>query len=104
VTAEQDVPISVEATIQRVRELSVEVSVLAKQSGLVWPDGYESTLQSLLNLEERAAESCPGAEWATELAKTHAEFVRQTSGVVFVALQDRLKKVTMPSGSDGAAT
>jgi hypothetical protein len=101
-SGERDIASTIEATLQRVRELSIEVSVLAQQGGLVWPDGYENTLLSLLDLESQAATRYPGAEWATVLANTHAQFVRQTSDVFLSALQHRDQKLTMRSGTKDA--
>ena len=44
----------------------------------------------MLDLEEQAAKGT-GAEWATTLATTHANFVRSTSEVVLGALRQQLK-------------
>jgi hypothetical protein len=78
-----------EAATKRVRELSEQVVAQAKQNGLAWLEGYERVLRNLLDLEEQAAKGT-GAEWASTLATTHANFVRETSEVVFGALRQQL--------------
>ncbi|GEL18855.1 hypothetical protein [Pseudonocardia asaccharolytica] len=80
----------VEAATQRVRELSDQVITQAKQNGLAWLEGYEKVLQNLLDLEEQAAKGT-GMEWASALATTHANFVRETSEVFFNALRQQFK-------------
>jgi hypothetical protein len=85
-----DVAGDVEATTKRVRELSEQVMAQAKQNGLVWLEGYERVLKTMLDLEEQAAKGT-GADWATTLATTHANFVRETSEVFLGALREQLK-------------
>jgi hypothetical protein len=89
-TATPDASADLEAATQRVRELSEQVVAQAKQNGLAWLEGYERVLKNLLDLEEQAAKGT-GADWATQLATTHANFVRETSEVVFGALRAQLK-------------
>jgi hypothetical protein len=85
-----DVSAEVEAATQRVRELGEQVADQARKNGLAWLEGYETVLKNMLDLEEQAAKGT-GAEWATTLATTHANFVRSTSEVVFGALRQQLK-------------
>jgi hypothetical protein len=85
-----DVSGELEAAAQRVRELGEQVAEQARKNGLAWLEGYERMLKNLLDLEEQAAKGT-GAEWATTLASTHANFVRETSEVVFGALRQQLK-------------
>jgi hypothetical protein len=80
----------IEAATQRVRELSEQVVEQAKKNGLAWMEGYERVLKNLLDLEEQAAKG-PGAEWAGTLATAHANFVRDTSEVLFSAMREQLK-------------
>jgi hypothetical protein len=80
----------VEAATQRVRELSERVLEQAKSNGMTWLEGYERVLRNLLEFEEQAAKSS-GAEWVTNLATTHANFVRETSEVFFSSLREQLK-------------
>jgi hypothetical protein len=79
-----------EAATQRVRELSEQVVAQAKKNGLAWLEGYERVLKNLLDLEEQVAKGT-GADWATTLATTHANFVRETSEVFLGALRQQLK-------------
>jgi hypothetical protein len=86
-----DVSAELEAAAQRVRELGEQVAEQARKNGLAWLEGYESMLKNLLDLEEQAAKGT-GAEWATTLAATHANFVRETSQVVFGAMRQQLQQ------------
>jgi hypothetical protein len=79
-----------EAAAKRVRELSEQIVAQAKQNGLAWLEGYERVLESMLELEEQAAKGT-GADWATTLATTHANFVRETSEVYLTALRQQLR-------------
>jgi hypothetical protein len=79
-----------DAATQRVRELSEQVMAQAKKNGLAWLEGYEKILKNVLDLEEQAAQRT-GADWATTLATTHANFVRETSDVFLGAMKEQLK-------------
>ena len=83
-------PSDMEATVKRVQELSAQVVDKAKENGLAWLEGYERMLKNLLDLEEQAAKGT-GQDWATTLATTHANFVRETSEVFLGAARDQLK-------------
>jgi len=85
-----DVSGEMEAATKRVQELSEQVMSQAKQNGLAWLEGYERVLTSMLEFEEQAAKGT-GADWATQLATTHANLVRQTSEVFFGAIKQQLK-------------
>ena len=85
-----DVTADLEAAAQRVRELSEKVAAQAKENGLAWLENYEKVLKNLLDMEEQAAKGT-GVEWATTLATTHANFVRETSEVFFAAMTKQLK-------------
>ena len=67
-----------------------QVAEQAKENGLAWLEGYETVLKNMLDLEEQAAKGT-GADWASTLATTHANFVRSTSEVFFTALSKQLK-------------
>ena len=84
-------PTDVEAAVKRVQALSSEVVDKAKENGLAWLEGYERMLKNLLDLEEQAAKGT-GVEWASTLASTHANFVRETSEVVFGVMREQFKK------------
>jgi hypothetical protein len=79
-----------DAVEQRVRDLSEQVFAQAKKNGLTFLKGYERVLKNMLDLEEQAAK-VTGQDWATTLASTHANFVRETSNVFIDAARDRLK-------------
>jgi hypothetical protein len=80
----------IEAATRRVQELSEQVVAQAKQNGLAWLEGYERMLTSILEFQEQAAKGT-GADWATSLATTQANLVRQTSEVFIGAMRQQLK-------------
>jgi hypothetical protein len=80
----------VDAATQRVRELSEQVIAQAKKNGLAFLEGYERVLKNLLDLEEQAARGV-GQDWATTLANTHANFVRETSEAFLGLWRNQLK-------------
>ena len=91
-TASNSTPgsVDVEAVTQRVRDLSEQVVAQAKKNGLTFLEGYERVLKQFLDLEEQAAKGT-GQDWATTLAATHANFVRETSEVFLGAVKGQLK-------------
>jgi hypothetical protein len=82
--------VDMEAVAQRVRDLSDQVMAQAKKNGLTFLEGYERVLRNMLDLEEQAARGT-GQDWATTLATTHANFVRESSEMFLGAFKDQLK-------------
>jgi hypothetical protein len=82
--------VDMEAVAQRVRDLSDQVMAQAKKNGLTFLEGYERLLKNMLDLEEQAARGT-GQDWATTLATTHANFVRESSEMFLGAFRDQLK-------------
>jgi hypothetical protein len=82
--------VDLEAVAQRVRDLSEQVVAQAKRNGLTFLEGYERVLKQMLDMEEQAAKGT-GQDWATTLAATHANFVRETSEVFLGAVKEQLK-------------
>jgi hypothetical protein len=85
---ESNTSVDLEAATRRVQELSDEVMSQAKKNGLAWLEGYERVLKNMLDFEEQAAKAT-GAEWATQLATTHANFVRETTEIVFGSMRQQ---------------
>ena len=83
--------VDMEAVTQRVRDLSEQVVAQAKKNGLTFLEGYERVLKNMLDLEQQAAKGT-GQDWATTLATTHANFVRETSEIFLGAMKDQLKR------------
>jgi len=81
----------VDAAAQRVKELSDQVMAQAKKNGLTFLEGYERVLKNLLDLEQQAAKGT-GQDWASTLASTHANFVRETSEIFLGAWRDQLNR------------
>jgi hypothetical protein len=82
--------VDLEAVTQRVRDLSEQAVAQAKKNGLTFLEGYERVLKQMLDLEEQAAKGT-GQDWATTMAATHANLVRETSEVFLGAVKDQLK-------------
>jgi hypothetical protein len=82
--------VDLEAVTQRVRDLSEKAIAQAKKNGLTFLEGYERMLKQMLDLEEQAAKGA-GQDWATTLATSHANFVRETSQMFLGAFKDQLK-------------
>jgi hypothetical protein len=82
--------VDMEAVAQRVRDLSDQVMAQAKKNGLTFLEGYERLLKNMLDLEEQAARGT-GQDWATTLATTHANFVRESSEMFLGAFKNQLK-------------
>jgi len=82
--------VDLEAVTQRVRDLSEQVMAQAKKNGLTFLEGYERVLKQMLDLEEQAAKGTR-QDWATSLATTHANFVRETSEMFLSTMRDQLK-------------
>jgi len=80
----------VEAATQRVRELSERMIEQAKQSGLSWLEAYEKVLESMLRLQQQAAQGT-NVEWVSSLATTQADFVREISKVYLNTVREQLK-------------
>jgi hypothetical protein len=85
-----DVSANLDAAAKRVKELSDQVAAQAKKNGLEWLENYEKVLKNMLDLEEQAGKQS-GVDWASTLATTHANFVRETSEIFFSAMSKQLK-------------
>jgi len=80
----------IEQASQRVRELSERFIDQAKRSGLSWLEAYEKVLESMLRLQQQAAQGT-NVEWVSTLATTQADFVREVSQVYLDAMRSQLK-------------
>jgi hypothetical protein len=80
----------IEQASQRVRELSERFIDQAKRSGLSWLEAYEKVLESMLRLQQQAAQGS-NVEWVSTLATTQADFVREVSQVYLDAMRSQLK-------------
>jgi hypothetical protein len=83
--------VDLEAATQRVRDLSEQVVAQARKNGLAFLEGYERVLKNMLDLEEQAAKGT-GQDWATTLATTHANFVRETSDMWLGVMKDQFRR------------
>jgi len=82
--------VDLDAVTQRVRDLSEQVMAQAKKNGLAFLEGYERVLKQMLDLEQQAAKGT-GQDWATSLATTHANLVRETSELFVNTMKGQLK-------------
>jgi hypothetical protein len=80
----------IEQASQRVRELSERFIDQAKRSGVSWLEAYEKVLESMLRLQQQAAQGT-NVEWVSTLATTQADFVREVSQVYLDAMRSQLK-------------
>jgi hypothetical protein len=80
----------VEQATERVRELSERMIDQAKQSGLSWLEAYEKVLESMLRLQQQAAQGT-NVEWVAALAGTQADFVREMSKVYLDTVRQQLR-------------
>jgi hypothetical protein len=80
----------VEATVQRLKDLSSQAIEASKQNGRTWLDAYEQVLNSFLSLQQQAAAGTQ-IEWVNTLANTQADFVREMSQAYLGAAREQLK-------------
>jgi hypothetical protein len=89
--SDHDAAKDLDAAAERVRALSEQVVAQSKQNGLAWLEGYERVLRNMLDLQEKAAKGT-GSDWVATLASTQADFVRETSAVIFGAMRQQLER------------
>lgn len=80
----------IDAATERVRELSAQMINQTRQSGLSWLEAYEKVLESMLRLQQQAAQGTT-VEWVADLATAQGDFVREITKVYLGAARERLK-------------
>jgi hypothetical protein len=88
-TAAFELP-SVEGATQGIRDLNERWMASARNAGLVTLDAQEKVLNSIVELEKKAA-SDSQVEWVSALATTHATFLSEMTGSYAAAVRDLLK-------------
>ena len=79
-----------EATVQRLKDLSAQAIDASKQNGRTWLDAYEQLLNSFIKLQSQAAAGSQ-LEWVNALANTNADFIREMSQAYLGAVREQLK-------------
>lgn len=77
-----------EQTVERTREAQERLFASAKSAAEVSLDSYEKAMQSLIDLEQRAAEKSP---WGATLITTHASFLRDMTALYTNTAREMLK-------------
>ena len=84
------VPQDTDEAVKRIKELSDRMLELAKENGLTWLQAYEKILNTMLQLQQRAAATSQ-VEWINALATANADFMREMSNVYFQTAREQLK-------------
>lgn len=85
------VPQGTDEVVKRIQEVSDRMLELAKKNGLTWLQAYEKILNTMLQLQQRAATSTQ-IEWINALATANADFMREMSNVYFQTAREQMKK------------
>jgi hypothetical protein len=83
-------PQDTDEAAQRVKELSDRMIELAKKNGLGWLEAYEKILNTMIQLQLRAAVATQ-IEWINALAATNADIMREMTAVYFQTARDQMK-------------
>jgi len=77
-----------EQTFERTREVQERLLTSAKSAAEVSLDSYEKAMQSLVDMEHRAADKTP---WGAGLITTHATFLKDMTSLYTNAARELLK-------------
>jgi hypothetical protein len=83
-------PQDVDEAVKRVNELNDRMIEIAKKNGMTWLAAYERILNTMLQLQQRAAVATQ-MEWINALATVNADFMREMSKLYFQTARDQLK-------------
>jgi hypothetical protein len=83
-------PQDTDEVVKRIKEVSDRMLELAKKNGMTWLQAYENILNTMLQLQQRAAATTQ-IEWINALATANADFMREMSNVYFQAAREQLK-------------
>ena len=85
-----NMPQGADETVQRIKELNDRMIEMARKNGLTWLQAYENVLNTMLQLQQRAA-AATQMEWINALATANADFMREMSSAYFRAVREQLK-------------
>jgi hypothetical protein len=83
-------PQDTDEVVKRIKEVSDRMLELAKKNGMTWLQAYENILNTMLQLQQRAAATTQ-IVWINALATANADFMREMSNVYFQAAREQLK-------------
>ena len=83
-------PQDADEAVKRVKELSDRMLELAKKNGMTWLASYEKILNTMLQLQQRAA-TATQIEWINALATTNANVMREMSAAYVKTVREGLK-------------
>lgn len=66
---------SLDQAVERIRELNERIVSEGRVLGIRFLDSYEESLRTLLDLQQRLADST-GQEWLTDIAKAQTDLLR----------------------------
>jgi hypothetical protein len=83
-------PMTVDATVQRIRDINEKLIASSKGAGRAAIDAYANALLSMLDFQKQA----PGAtqfDWVSALAAAHARYIDEVSAAYIDAVRGNLK-------------
>lgn len=83
-------PQDTDEIVKRIKDLNDRMLEAAKKNGLTWLQAYEKILNTMLQLQQRAAATTQ-MEWINALATANADFMREMSNVYFQAAREQMK-------------
>jgi hypothetical protein len=81
---------SVDATLERIRDLNERILAGGKQAGSAYLDAYEKALQSIADYQEQFAKQSD-IEWVSNIVDAQAKFTREFTKAWVTAGRDALK-------------
>jgi hypothetical protein len=78
------------AATARIRELNEQMVDFGKKAGLQFLEGYEATVKTYAEYQDKFAESAP-VEWVATAARTQANLTREITRVYATTTRDLLK-------------
>jgi transposase len=79
-----------EETADRIRDLNERIIEAGRKAGNAYLDGYEKTLRSIADYEERMADSSQ-VEWLSTLLNAQADFTREIAKAATASAREFLK-------------
>lgn len=77
----------VDETVGRIRDLNENIVESARKAGNAYLDGYERTLKSIADYQEKIGKQS-NVDWVTTLTKAQADFTRDVTRIYTGAARD----------------
>jgi hypothetical protein len=81
---------SVDATLERIRDLNERILAGGKQAGSAYLDAYEKALQSIADYQEQVAKQTD-VEWVSTIVDAQARFTRELTKLYVSTGRELLK-------------